>query len=921
VSITLTIDGTPVTVPAGSTILKAARSAKRHVPTLCYDPKTTPFGGCRTCLVKVEGAAHSVAACTQPVAAGMVVSTTDAGVRELVRDVVQLQLSDHPHDCTACAAAGHTELHDLADALGIHHDAAADNPFHGKLREQPTEDTNPFIIRDFSSCIACGKCIRICDEGRGVMAINWQGHGFDLKVAAPFDDVLDCEFCGHCVDVCPTGALREQLAEGLPEPNRTVETICGYCGVGCGMTVHMADQQIVRITADAENPCNEGALCVKGKFGYDFNDHPDRLGNDGLTLSVTGGERVNGPLIREADGFRSASWDEALDKVAEGLLGIRKAHGVKALAGFPSAKCTNEENFLFQKMLRAGLGSNHIDHCTRLCHAASTKGLQMAFGTGAMTNATDDFRYADVVFAVGTNTIENHPVSALKLKEAIRSGTQLIVADPRRIEMVEWAHIWLDLQPGTNGALFSAMLNVVLEENLIDQAFIDARTEGFEQAAAAARRYTPEFASQITGVDANKIIDAARLYGNAGRAAIFNGMGITQFIAGTDNMLGLTNLALATGNVGKAGTGVNPLRGQNNVQGSCDMAGVPAELPGYQAILDPDVREKYTGLWQRDIPDWIGKTLIDITDAALAGEIKGLYVMGENPILSDPDVNKTTAALKNLDFLVVQDIFMTETAALADVVLPGVTFLEKDGTFTNTDRRVQRVRAAVSPPTGAMCDLDILQAVSNRIGLPMNYDGPEAVWNEIRALWPGVAGISYQRLEQGGIQWPCPNDNHPGTPFLYQDSFPIGNGRFHPVEFIPPAELPDDDYPFILTTGRWLLHYHTGSMTRRSKGIDTALPEGFVELSPQDAEKLGVEPDQMVTVSSRRGTINVRALVTPRARPGIVFIPFHFAEAAANALTNTALDEKCKIPELKVCAVHIAPTAAPLPSTLNLKKV
>jgi len=450
-------------------------------------------------------------------------------------------------------------------------------------------------------------------------------------------------------------------------------------------------------------------------------------------------------------------------------------------------------------------------------------------------------------------------------------------------------------------------LHVILDEGLTDPDFIAARTDGFEQAARTAQRYTPAFASQITGVDADKIIAAARLYGEAGAAAIYNGMGITQHSSGTDNMLCLTNLALATGNVGRLGTGVNPLRGQNNVQGSCDMAGVPAELPGYQSILDPEVRTKYMGVWQRDIPDWIGKTLTEITDAALTGEIKGLYVLGENPILSDPDVNKTTAAFKKLDFLVVQDVFLTETARLADVVLPGSTFLEKDGTFTNTDRRVQRVRKALDPPPGALDDLAIIQAVSNRIGLPMNYDGPEAVWNEIRQLWSEVTGITYDRLDNGGIQWPCPDTDHPGTPFLYETSFPIGRGRFYPVEFIPPKELPDEAYPLMLTTGRWLLHYHTGSMTRRSKGIDAALPEGFVEIHPTDAAALDIVQDQMVRVRSRRGEINVRALLSPRSRPGVVFIPFHFAEAAANALTNTALDEKCKIPELKVCAVHIAP--------------
>ncbi|MDH5526837.1 MAG: formate dehydrogenase subunit alpha [Nitrospirota bacterium] len=899
-TVTLTIDGQPVTTGAEHTILEAARSVGVHIPTLCWDPKTKPFGGCRVCLVTVTGTDRPVAACTTPCADGMAVDT--AGARNLVRDVLNLQMSDHPENCTTCAASGHTELHDLADRFGA---AASDsqNPFAGARRTQPDETENPFIIRDFGACIQCGKCIRICDEARGVVAIGWKDGGFGLKVAAPFDDVLDCEFCGHCVDVCPTGSLREKMAEGAPVPDRTVTTICGYCGVGCGMHVQLAGDQVVRVTPEHGNPCNDGALCVKGKFGYDFVNHPDRLGS-----TPQKGDRVTGPLVRRNGKLQPAEWEEALDLVAERLLAIKAAHGPHAIAGMPSAKCTNEENYLFQKMLRGGLVTNHIDHCTRLCHAASTKGLIMSFGTGAMTNSTDDFEAADVVFAAGTNTIENHPVSALKLKKAIRNGTKLIVADPRRIEMVEWAHIWLDLQPGTNAALFTGMLHVIVEEDLLDHDFIAARTEGFEAAIETARRYNPEFVSTITGVAPNKIVDAARLYGRARAAAIFNGMGITQHSSGTDNMLCLTNLALATGNVGRAGTGVNPLRGQNNVQGSCDMAGIPTELPGYHLIADPAVREKFSTAWNAPVPDWIGKTLVEITDAAYEGEIKAIYVLGENPVLSDPDVNKTTEALKRLDFLVVQDIFLTETAELADVVLPGASFLEKDGTFTNTDRRVQRVRTALPRPAGARDDLHTIMEISNRIGLPMHYSGPEAVWDEIRTLWPHVAGMRYDRLEAGhGLQWPCPTEDHPGTPFLYAETFPIGKGKFHPVEFVPPRELPDDEYPYMLTTGRWLLHYHTGSMTRRSRGIDTALPEGFVEIHPDDAEALDVVHDQMVRVTSRRGTIQVRALVSNRSRKGVVFIPFHFAEAAANALTNTALDEKCKIPELKVCAVHIAP--------------
>lgn len=902
-TVRVTIDQQTIEVAAGTTVLEAARTAGVHIPTLCYDPNTTPFGGCRTCLVRVAGNPRPVASCTLPCDDGMEIHTDDPQVNELVRDVVELQLSDHPDNCTACAESGHTELHDLADSLGLGN-VNGNNRFAGTKRDQPTEETNPFIIRDFAGCIACGKCIRVCDEARGQVAIHWQGHGFDLKVASPFDDVLDCEFCGHCVDVCPTGALREKMSEGLPAPDRTVETICGYCGVGCGITVHLHEQEVIRITGAHDNPSNTaGALCVKGKFGYDFVNHPDRLGS-----TPESGDRIVGPLVRKDGQLVPVSWDEALDEVARGLLAARDTHGPRSVAGFPSAKCTNEENYLLQKLLRAGLGTNNVDHCTRLCHASSTKGLQMAFGTGAMTNATDDFEYADVIFACGTNTIENHPVAALKMKQAVHKGAKLIVADPRRIEMVEWADIWLDLQPGTNSALLLGMLHVILAEGLTDDAFIAARTEGFDAAREAALKYPPELAQTITGVDANKIVDAARLYGKADRGAIYNGMGITQHIAGTDNMLCLTNLALATGNVGRAGTGVNPLRGQNNVQGSCDMAGVPAELPGYQKLTDPAVRDKFATAWDAEIPDWVGKTLMEITDGALTGDIRALYVLGENPVLSDPDVNKTIRGLKNLDMLVVQDIFMTETAELAHVVLPGVTFLEKEGTFTNTDRRVQRVRAAIDPLPGARTDLEIIQAVSNRVGLPMDYANAEAVWDEIRSVWAGVAGMSYERLEQTGLQWPCPSEDHPGTPHLYVDTFPIGKGQFFPVSFIPSAEMPDDDYPLMLTTGRWLLHYHTGSMSRRSKGIDEALPEGFVEIHPQDAAKLGLLPDQWVQVRSRRGEIKVRALVSQRARPGVVFIPFHFAEAAANALTNTALDEKCKIPELKVCAVHIEPS-------------
>jgi len=893
--VALTIDGKRVTVPSGTTIFHAARKIGVEIPHLCYKPELglPPTSSCRLCVVEVEGAKSLVASCSHPVAPGMVVRTDTEKVRNARRMVIDLLLSNHPHDCLTCEKAGECDLQKYAYELGVR-----EPEFAGKsVKVEPIQD-GPAILYDPSKCILCGRCVEVCHEVQVNGAIDFQGRGFDTRIGLPPGlprDSAGCVECGNCIDVCPTGALSYAQAQGLGRAweLRRVPTICPYCGCGCTLVLNIRDNRVVKVTGAPGVGVNKGMLCVKGRFGMDWVGH---------------GQRLTRPMIRRDGELRPATWDEALDYAAGRLKEIRRQHGPDAVGGLASAKCTNEENYVFQKFMRAVVGTNNVDHCARLCHASTVAGLAKAFGSGAMTNSIEDFDVADCIFVIGSNTTECHPIigSAIK-RAAAQRKVPLIVADPRAIELTEFAEVHLRQRGGTDVALINAMIHVILEDGLEDAEFVERRTEGFDELKRAVAPYTPELGEKITGVPAEDIVRAAHLYANAKAATIVYSMGITQHSHGTDNVLALANLAMVTGNVGKPGTGVNPLRGQNNVQGACDLGALPNVFPGYQGVSDDAVRAKFEKAWGVTLPPSPGLTVVEMINAAAEGKLKALYIMGENPMLSDPDVNHVEEALRNLDFLVVQDIFLSETARLAHVVLPAVGFAEKDGTFTNTERRVQRVRKGIEPPGEARLDWVITCDLASRMGYEMSYPDAAAIQDEIASLTPIYGGITYDRLEKGALQWPCPDRNHPGTPYLHKGRFSRGLGKFHAVEFIPSKELPDDEYPFLLSTGRVLQHFHTGTMSRRSMVLDRLVSVGVIEVHPEDARRLGIGDGDKVRVRSRRGEIEIAARVTGRVAPGTTFLAFHYSEAPANRLTIAALDPVAKIPEFKVCAVRIEP--------------
>ncbi len=768
--------------------------------------------------------------------------------------------------------------------------------FKGKKSHYPPDESNPFILRDPDKCILCGQCVAVCSDVQMCFVLDFVGRGLETRISTGLDRPLPqtpCVFCGSCVSVCPVGALTEK--EGRVQRREfeveKVRTICPYCGCGCSIILNIENGRIVKITSDPEGFVNEGWLCAKGKFGFDFVDSPDRLKR---------------PLIKKGGELKEVSWNEALTLVTEKLSNIKERCGSDSIAGLSSAKCTNEENYLFQKFMRAALGTNNVDHCARLCHASTVAGLARAFGSGAMTNSMREIENADCILITGSNTSETHPIIALKIKEAVRrNGARLIVADPRKIEMTQFSHLHLRQKPGTDVALFNGMMNVIISEGLYDKEFVSKRCEEFQKLEGILDQYTPDYVEGITGVSARDIIYAARMYAKADRASIIFAMGITQHTTGTDNVLSLANLAMLTGNVGKESSGVNPLRGQNNVQGACDMGALPNVYPGYQSVSEESIRKKFEHAWGVGLSQKVGLTAVEMMHAAEEGKVKAMYIMGENPFLSDPNINFTRKALRKLDFLVVQDIFPTETSEYADVILPAASFAEKEGTFTNTERRVQRIKKAIEVPGEAKADWEIISDLAAKLGYPMKYRNSSQIMDEIASVTPIYGGISHERLDEGGLQWPCPDRSHPGTKFLHQGRFTRGLGKFHPTPYREARELPDEGYPLILTTGRVLFHFHTGTMTRRVKGLEEIYPQGLVEIHPLDAEKLSLKDGDMARVISRRGRVVTRVKVTEISLPGVVFMSFHFKEAAANLLTIDALDPVAKIPELKVCAVRV----------------
>jgi len=884
--ITLKINGQLVEAWIGMTVLEAAQSVGIYIPTLCYDPDLEPYGGCRMCLVEIEDMRGLPTACTTPATNGMVVHTETPAVTEVRRTVIDLLIADHPQDCLTCGKNQRCELQKAAAYLGI-----TERRLPRIDRNLPVDESNPFFKLDRNYCILCARCVRACDEVTMVNAIELVYRGFPSRVSTfgdkPFMESI-CRSCGECVVRCPTAAL---VPKQMVQPNHEVLTTCAYCGVGCTMYLGTRGGQIVSVRGDRSNPPSQGRLCVKGRFGStEYITHPDRLTT---------------PLVRKNGAFTKVSWDEALAEVANRL----SQYQPDEVAVVASAKCTNEENYVLQKFTRAVLGTHSIDHCARLCHSPTVAGLATAFGSGAMTNSITDIADSRCLMAIGTNTTEAHPVMGFEIKKAVRKGTaKLIVINPREIDLVRHAELWLKQRPGTDVPLIMGMCRVIVDEGLLDSAFIAERCEDFAAFRESLKNFELDFVERTTGVPREQVVQAARMYATNKPASIFYAMGITQHTHGTDNVMAIANLAMLTGNIGKPGSGVNPLRGQNNVQGACDMGGLPNVYPGYQSVADPAVKQKFEAAWGYPLPPpRPGLTITEIFDAASAGKIKALYIMGENPVLTEPDARHAEEALKKLELLVVQDFFMTETAKFAHIILPGVSFAEKDGTFVNTERRVQRVRKAIEPVGEAKPDWWIICQVAQKMGKSQGFtfNNPSEIMDEIAKVTPSYGGISYKRLEAVGIQWPCPTEEHPGTPILHTKTFTRGKGKFMPLEYKPCVETPDKDYPLILTTGRSLFQYHTGTMSRRVRGLNAFRNEEFVEINPQDAEALGIADGEKVKVISRRGEVRAKAKVTDVSPPGVVFMTFHFAESPTNQLTNPAIDPVSKIPEFKVCAVRI----------------
>jgi formate dehydrogenase major subunit len=925
-TVTLTLDGRPVTVPAGTTVWEAARQSGIDIPVLCHDPRLRPVGVCRLCVVDVGGrvlAASCVRACED----GMRVQTGGDRLDRHRRTLVALLLAEHPTPCARERTTGDCEL----EALGRKYGLLDGNGTSRPLRPPKQDLSSPVIAVDHDACILCDRCIRGCNEVQCNEVIGRAGRGYGTRIAFDLDQPMGhstCVSCGECAAVCPTGALTvKPLSLPLVPRDQTtaVESVCPYCGVGCALTYHVKDNHILWAEG-RDSPVNDRRLCVKGRFGWDYAAHPQRLTRPlirrpefypkgPLSEEVRNGEcGVRNPNADSAlriphSAFREASWDEALDLVAQRLGEIKRAHGPGALAGFGSAKCSNEEAYLFQKLFRAALGTNNVDHCTRLCHASSVAALLEGIGSGAVTDVFGDARHADLILLTGTNTTANHPVAATFFKQAARRGTRLLVVDPRRPDIADFATWYCRLRPGTDVAFYNAVMHVLVRDGLVNEPFVRERTEGFEALRELVRDYAPARVAGLCGVEAATIEAVARAVGTAKAMMVFWGMGISQHTHGTDNARCLIALCLLTGNVGRPGTGLHPLRGQNNVQGASDAGLIPMVYPDYQPVGAEAVRRKFEAAWGVPLDPRPGLTVVEIMQAALDGRVRGMYMLGENPFLSDPNINKVRKALARLDFLAVQDIFLTETAEFADVVLPATAFLEKTGTYTNTDRRVQIGRQALEPPGEARLDWQVIADLAGRLGYPMPYQSAEEIFAEFVALTDSYRGLTYERLGRTGKLWPASPTADDGQAVLFADRFPTptGRGRLVPCAFAPAKELPDDEYPLVLNTGRLLEHWHTGTMTRRAAALDALQPRPFVEVHPDDLAWLGVADGDLVTVRSRRGAIRLEARATRRVPPGSVFIPFHFREAAANVLTIDALDPHGKIPELKFCAVRLEP--------------
>ena len=904
-TVTLTIDGVSVSVPAGTSVMAAAMSMGTKIPKLCATDSLEPFGSCRLCLVEIEGRRGTPASCTTPAEEGMIVRTQTDTLHTLRKGVMELYLSDHPLECLTCSANGDCELQDMAGAVGLREVRYG---YDGENHLRDAKDTsNPYFTYDASKCIVCNRCVRACEEVQGTFALTITGRGFESRVAAGPTDFLgsECVSCGACVQACPTATLMEKTVIQMGQPDHSKVTTCAYCGVGCSFKAEMQGDKVVRMVPYKNGKANEGHSCVKGRFAWGYAGHKDR---------------ITKPMIREkiTDPWREVTWEEAIGRAASEFKRIQSDYGRDSVGAITSSRCTNEEVFLVQKLVRAAFRNNNVDTCARVCHSPTGYGLSKTFGTSAGTQDFKSVAESDVVLVIGANPTDGHPVFASRLKKRLRAGAQLIVADPRRIDLVKSPHIkaahHLPLKPGTNVALINSIAHVVVTEGLVDEDFVRERCElvEFEMWArfVAEERNSPETMEAFTGVPADEVRKAARLFATGGNGAIYYGLGVTEHSQGSTTVMAMANLAMATGNIGRNGVGVNPLRGQNNVQGACDMGSFPHELSGYRHVSDDATRDMFQNLWGVELSNEQGFRIPNMLDEAVGGNFKGIYVQGEDIAQSDPNTKHVTAGLEAMECVVIQDLFLNETAKYAHVFLPGSSFLEKDGTFTNAERRISRVRKVMEPKSGKsewQATIDLAAA----LGYEMHYNHPSEIMDEIARLTPTFKGVSYAKIEElGSVQWPC-NDNAPlGTPIMHIDRFVRGKGQFMITEYVPTEEKQGPRFPLLLTTGRILSQYNVGAQTRRTDN-NVWHTEDVLEIHPFDAENRGINNGDLVSLNSRSGEISLRAVVTERVQPGVVYTTFHHARTGANVITTDFSDWATNCPEYKVTAVEVSVSNGP----------
>ncbi|MEZ0233158.1 MAG: formate dehydrogenase subunit alpha [Methylophilaceae bacterium] len=897
--VTLQIDGAQVTVPAGSSIMHAAMVAGISVPKLCATDSLDPFGSCRLCLVEIDGRRGYPASCTTPVDEGLKVHTQSAKLADIRRGVMELYISDHPLDCLTCSANGDCELQDMAGAVGLREVRYG---YEGENHLKAEKDTsNPYFTFDPSKCIVCSRCVRACEETQGTFALTIQGRGFESKVAAGITDFMDseCVSCGACVQACPTATLMEKSVIQHGQPEHSVTTTCAYCGVGCSFNAEMKGEELVRMVPNKNGGANHGHSCVKGRFAWGYATHKDR---------------ITTPMIRKniTDPWQEVSWEEAIGYAASEITRIQGKYGRESVGAITSSRCTNEEVYVIQKLVRAVFGSNNVDTCARVCHSPTGYGLKQTLGESAGTQTFDSVMKSDVIMVIGANPTDGHPVFGSQMKRRLREGAKLIVADPRAIDLVSSPHVkanhHLKLRPGTNVALISALAHVVVTEGLVKEDFVKARCEWDSfvlwRDFVAKPENSPEVLQEDIGVKAEDIRAAARLFATGGNAAIYYGLGVTEHSQGSTMVMGIANLAMATGNIGREGVGVNPLRGQNNVQGSCDMGSMPHEFTGYRHVSDDAARALFETAWGRPLSKEPGLRIPNMLDAAIEGGFKALYCNGEDIAQSDPNTQHVTHALESMECVIVQDLFLNETAMYAHVFLPGASFLEKTGTFTNAERRISPVRRVMSPKNGFE-DWEITAKLSAALGYPMHYNSASDILDEIAALTPTFKGVSFKKLDElGSVQWPC-NDDHPeGTPTMHIDEFVRGKGKFFITQYVPTTEKVNAKYPLILTTGRILSQYNVGAQTRRTDNVAWH-PEDQVEIHPHDAEDRGIKEGDWVGINSRAGETVLRAKITERVQPGVIYTTFHHPESGANVITTDNSDWATNCPEFKVTAVQV----------------